>query len=60
MYVKRLLFVYVCGRFSYLCVFVNPAIFVYIREPFSFWPTLCEDFGFGVAFLLEYLCPYAC
>ena len=54
MCVKRLLFVYVCGRFSYLCVFVKPAIFVYIREPFSFWPTFCEDFGFGVTFLLMY------
>ena len=58
MYVKRLLFVYVCGGFSYLCVFVKPAIFVYIREPFSFWPTFCEDFGFDVMFLCMYLCIY--
>ena len=52
MYVKRLVFVYVCGRLSYLCVFVKPVIFVYIREPFAFWPTLGEDFGFDVMFLL--------
>ena len=55
MYVKRLVFVYVCDGFSYLCVFVKPAIFVYIREPFSFGPTFCEDFGFGVTFLLKYV-----
>ena len=52
MYVKRLAIVYVCGRFSYLCTFVEPAIFVYIREPFSFGPTFGEDFGFDVMFLL--------
>ena len=55
MYVKRFLFVYVCGRFSYLCVFVKPAIFVYIREPFSFQPTFGEDFCFDVTFLLKYV-----
>ena len=33
MYVKRLVFVYVCEGFSYLCVSVKVAIFVYIREP---------------------------
>ncbi len=55
MYVKRLVFVYVCGRLSYLCVSVKPAIFVYIREPFAFWPTLGEDFGFDVTFLLMYV-----
>ena len=58
MYVKRLVFVYVCDGFSYLCVSVKPAIFVYIREPFSFWPTFCEDFGFDVTFLLKYV--YGC
>ena len=52
MYVKRLVFVYVCEGFSYLCVSVKPALFVYIREPFAFWPTLAEDFGFDVMFLL--------
>ena len=52
MYVKRLVFVYVCERFPYLCVSVKPALFVYIREPFAFWPTLGEDFGFDVMFLL--------
>ena len=52
MYVERLLFVYVCGGVSYLCVSVKPAIFVYIREPFAFWPTLGEDFSFDVMFLL--------
>ena len=35
-----------------LCVFVKPVIFVYIREPFAFWPTFGEDFGFDVMFLL--------
>ena len=34
MYVKRLVFVYVCERFSYLCTSVKIAVFVYIREPF--------------------------
>ena len=52
MYVKRLVFVYVCEGFSYLCVFVKPVIFVYIREPFAFWHTFGEDFGFDVMFLL--------
>ena len=52
MYVKRLAFVYVCGRFSYLCTFAELAVFVYIREPFSFGPTFGEDFGFDVMFLL--------
>ena len=56
MYVKRRVFVYVCERFSYLCVSVKPALFVYIREPFVFWPTLGEDFGFDVMFLRMYLC----
>ncbi len=51
MYVKRLVFVYVCEGFSYLCTSVKPALFVYIREPFTFWPTLGEDFGFDVMFL---------
>ena len=55
MYVKRLAIVYVCGRFSYLCTFVEPAIFVYIREPFSFGPTFGEDFGFDAMFLLVYV-----
>ena len=53
MCVKRLVFVYVCGRLSYLCVSVKPVIFVYIREPFAFRPTLGEDFGFDVLFLLK-------
>jgi len=44
--------VYVCGRFSHLCVFVKPVIFAYIREPFAFWHTFGEDFGFDVMFLL--------
>ena len=52
MYVKRLAFMYVCGRFSYLCTFVELAVFVCIREPFSFGPTFGEDFGFDVMFLL--------
>ena len=56
MYVKGLVFVYVCERFSYSCVSVKPALFVYIREPFAFWPTLGEDFGFDVMFLCMYLC----
>ena len=52
MYLKGLVFVYVCEGFSYLCVSVKPALFVYIRGPFAFWPTLGEDFGFDVMFLL--------
>ena len=52
MYVKGLVFVYVREGFSYLCTSVKPALFVYIREPFAFWPTLGEDFGFDVMFLL--------
>ena len=55
MYVKRLAFVYVCGRFSYLCTFAELAVFVYIREPFSFGPTFGEDFGFDAMFLLVYV-----
>ena len=33
----------------------EPAIFVYIREPFSFGPTFGEDFGFDAMFLLVYV-----
>ncbi len=51
MYVRRLVFVYVCERFSHLCVFVKPVIFVYIREPFAFLPTFGEDFGYDFMFL---------
>ena len=51
MYVKRLVFVYVCERFSYLCVSVKPALFVYIREPFAFWHTFGENFGYDFMFL---------
>ena len=52
MYVKRLVFVYVCEGFSYLCVSVKPVLFVYIRGPFAFWPTLGEDFGSMLCFCL--------
>ena len=52
MYVKRLVFVYVCEGFSYLCTSVKPALFVYIREPFAFWHTFGEDFRFDAMFLL--------
>ena len=46
MYVKGLTNVYVYVRCAYLCTSVKPAVFVYIREPFSFRPTFCEDFRF--------------
>ena len=35
-----------------ICTFVEPAVFVYIREAFSFGPAFGEDFGFDVMFLL--------
>ena len=46
---------YVCEGFSYLCVSVKPALFVYLRAPFAFWYTFGEDFCFNVLFLLVYV-----